>query len=724
MSTAVDHTKQVSGSAQGAPTVVVLGGGAVVRECFAPALASLGLADRTTIVDAVRGTSEATAAFTQVTGDFRQYLASLPRQSASHCVVALPNALHFDAVSAALEAGAHVLCEKPLSLSSEQCRTLAARAASAQRTLSVNMVRRLFHGVRAAAAALSQGWPGTLQRIRISHGGAYGWPIASLAPFLPANGGVLADMGVHYLDMARMLFGPLTAEAYEDDWVGGVEADCRFQLRTASGVPVDLRLSRTFPLENAIVAEGTAGTLRLGVDDFQQCVFTPVGREEPIVLSTAESARWSFGDYFTEQVRRFVAGQPGVTADDAAETAALIEWAYQHRIPRSARPADVRLENGRVFVTGGTGFIGRHLVERLTADGSGPVTAGFRSFASCASISAYPVHFERVDLLESADLRASVRGHRYLFHLAVARDNETERRLTVEGTRRLVEAAIAEGVESIVVLSTMYVFGHVDGAVTEASPYQPIGGAYGSTKADMERWLQQRAATSGRTRITTLIPTCVYGPGGDTYTKGPVECARDGRFCWIEHGSGLANIVYVENLVDAMIRAARTEAAHGERFIVNDETVTWREFLGPMLGPWLDRVPSPTPNEFAAMTSTVTPPATLRDVATSIARSPEVWQTVSRTRLANQFRPLIKKYAPAVVSLRRQAGRARVAPAVAKADPPPPWLADVYGPFRATYSSAKAERLLGWTPAIPRGEATRRSVAWLERQRLYLPPDA
>jgi nucleoside-diphosphate-sugar epimerase len=292
----------------------------------------------------------------------------------------------------------------------------------------------------------------------------------------------------------------------------------------------------------------------------------------------------------------------------------------------------------------------------------------------------------------------------------------------VEGTRRLVDACIAEQVECVVVLSTMYVFGHPDGLVDEQSPYNPIGGSYGSAKAEMERWCLERANTSGRTRIVVVIPTCVYGPGGDTYTKLPVALAREGRFCWIENGRGLANVVYVDSLVDAIVRAAVTPAAHGQRFIVNDESLTWREFLTPLLGRWAENVTAPNAEEFARMTSVKAQHATVRDVAASVLRSPEVWNTVSRTRVANQLRPLVKKYVPAVGRMKSRAGTKVDVPQAAVLEPPPSWLPEVFGPTTARFSSSHATSVLDWSPTATRDAAAADSVRWLDHQKLYEPP--
>src|SRR5579872_3449190 len=90
-----DSADGTSGLAR--PRILVLGGGAVVRECFAPALGALGLLDETTVVDPHASASAFRQAVTVVNRDYRDVLDEAAAEGRTHCVIALPNALHFDA---------------------------------------------------------------------------------------------------------------------------------------------------------------------------------------------------------------------------------------------------------------------------------------------------------------------------------------------------------------------------------------------------------------------------------------------------------------------------------------------------------------------------------------------------------------------------------------------------------------------------------------------------
>src|SRR6185369_8406904 len=163
---------------------------------------------------------------------------------------------------------------------------------------------------------------------------------------------------------------------------------------------------------------------------------------------------------------------------DAERTARLIEWAYAARSRQSSNMgASARGSRPEILVTGATGFIGGHLVDRLTEEGRG-IRATARSTATCANIARYPLEIAPVDLLKKDEVEGAVRGVRTVFHLAYGRDGSDAAAATIEGTKNVVEAAIAGGVECVVVLSTMYVFGFPvsQDPVDENFPYRPYGG--------------------------------------------------------------------------------------------------------------------------------------------------------------------------------------------------------------------------------------------------------
>jgi nucleoside-diphosphate-sugar epimerase/predicted dehydrogenase len=704
--------------------ILILGAGAVTRELFLPALSKLGLTGRTTVADASAAVADLASQYPGLRGiqrDFREYLEQAPKGEFACAIVALPNALHEEAVVRAVDQGLPVLCEKPLALSRRACLDMGRAAEGAGCMLAVNMVRRLLPGVRSARLAVDLGMIGALESIDIEHGSAYAWPARSLAPFRRENGGLLADMGVHYLDLAEMFLGRLSPLAYEDDARGGVEADLTYELQSGSGSRARIRLSRLRTLRNTVALTGERGRLEWGVDDGDECTLTVVNHD-PVELRQAGGRASSLADCFAQQIEDFLErvrlGKPPlVGARNAAETAALIEWAYAERRPARIFPAGTEAP-GPSLVTGATSFIGFHLVERLFERGVSEVVAAARSPLTCARIARFPARLELVDLLDARSVRQAMRGVRRVFHLAYGRDGAARREVTVEGTKNVVNAAIEEGCESVVILSTAYVFGRPAGIVDETRPYQPDGGEYGASKAEMERWCLARARSSGPTRLVVLNPSCVYGPWGGAYSELPASLARGQAFCWIESGIGSANYNFVGNLVDAILLASEKPEAHGQRFLINDGVTTWREFLGPFVEPWQKEILSYTKQDLLEL-ELETRDGVLKAMR-KLSASPDVRRIVKRTAVGAAAVALANRYFPSAIPRGAPGGAsgnnglAKRASETTAPPQPPCWLADLYGNSSTAYSSEKAKSILGWRPAIDLAEGQRRTVEHLD----------
>lgn len=161
----------------------------------------------------------------------------------------------------------------------------------------------------------------------------------------------------------------------------------------------------------------------------------------------------------------------------------------------------------KVFVTGGTGFIGRHLIDHLLAQGDS-VTALVRTFERARTLPR-AVRTIPGDVLKPETLRAGLRGVEVVFHLAAVRaigaratEPERMRRINVEATRHVLELAIEAGVPRVVYTSDARVLGAVS----------PNESHYVQTKrqahTDVALALQQRGAP-----LIIVCPGPVYGPG-------------------------------------------------------------------------------------------------------------------------------------------------------------------------------------------------------------------
>jgi predicted dehydrogenase len=189
-------------------------------------------------------------------------------------IVALPHNLHAPVTIKALHAGAHVLCEKPMARTVQECDLMLEAEAVSSRLIAVGHFRRFFPVTNLIRQWIRAERLGRLRSFRFLEGEIYSWPAASASFFSreTAGGGVLIDAGAHTLDLLLWWMGPVGELHYSDDAAGGVEANCVIKLETESGVSGYVQMSRDWPLSNQYHLEFENGWLLYTydmVDSFQ-----------------------------------------------------------------------------------------------------------------------------------------------------------------------------------------------------------------------------------------------------------------------------------------------------------------------------------------------------------------------------------------------------------------------------------------------------------------------
>lgn len=236
----------------------------------------------------------------------------------------------------------------------------------------------------------------------------------------------------------------------------------------------------------------------------------------------------------------------------------------------------------KVFVTGGSGFIGGHLIEALVRAGR-EVSALARSSKSAETVRRYgatPV---------SADL-ATVNGdhlagaHAVVHCAAYAEEWGTRAQFweaNVEGTTRMLEAARAAGVRRFIHVGTEAALfdGHDLIDIDEAHPYPARHRfLYSETKAEAERRVLAANAASGMSTLS-IRPRFVWGPRDATVLPAVLRMAREGSFAWINGGRARTSTTHVANLVHALLLALERGEGGRAYFVADDGTRTLREFL-------------------------------------------------------------------------------------------------------------------------------------------------
>ncbi|HYN22850.1 MAG TPA: NAD-dependent epimerase/dehydratase family protein [Thermoanaerobaculia bacterium] len=252
------------------------------------------------------------------------------------------------------------------------------------------------------------------------------------------------------------------------------------------------------------------------------------------------------------------------------------------------------LQGRKVLVTGASGFIGGRLAERLVLHHGADVRVLVRSPSSATRLARFPVTFHLGDVTRSADLDRAVEGCELVFHCAYGTTGSQKSRAWVnrKGTERSLEAAHRAGVRRFVHLSTLMVYGQTAaGDLDETAPRRYFGNAYSDSKLDAEK-MALDYTRSGRVPVTVLQPTGVYGPYGGVWTVQQLQAMAAGRMILVDGGDGLANMVYVDDLVSAMLLAAVKDEAVGEAFLISGaEPVTWRDLYSRFEAMFGDGVP-------------------------------------------------------------------------------------------------------------------------------------
>ena len=228
----------------------------------------------------------------------------------------------------------------------------------------------------------------------------------------------------------------------------------------------------------------------------------------------------------------------------------------------------------RILVTGGTGFIGNHVVRRLIGEGH-TVRVLVRNASTTQSIKALGAEIIEGNLLQPASLQGAATHVDTVVHTAAVvgsgRASEAEYyQANVVGTQTILAEAQHANVSRFVHMSTVGVYGlgALKRDVTEDQPVKPAGSAYVKTKAQAEALVLASGIPS-----VILRPFWITG-GGDRFLIPQVgTLMRANRFTLIGNGQQLWSISAVENVGDAAALAAVHPNAPGHIYHVNDAAV-------------------------------------------------------------------------------------------------------------------------------------------------------
>ena len=544
-------------------------------------------------------------------------LDELERERLDVIHILTPPASHCALTVQALKMGCHVLVEKPMAPSSDECDRMMDAAKETGRILSVSHSARMDPVVLEALRLVKQGACGDVLAVDFLRSSDYPpYPGGPMPAHYREGAYPFLDIGVHGLSLFETFLGAIHAVDVRhvatgrdpyltfDEWHGSVQCD-----RGTGHMYLSWNVR---PIQNELIIHGTRGVIH--VDCYLQICTVRKRLPGPkmvqrIVMASTNSASMFFK--VSGNVVRFATGRllpsPGIGVSvtkfyealeqgaappvSAEEGRRIVRWA-EHATRGASADKRAMLEQAAAapppattLVTGASGFLGRALVARLLSNGESIRVLARRPVAD---LEANPrVHVVRGDLGDPEAVERAVQGVELVYHVGAGMRGGTEafESGTVWGTKNVVAASLRHGIRRLVYVSSLSVLdhaGHKKGVpITESSPIEPypeLRGAYSQTKLIAEN-LVLDAIRMQNLPAVILRPGQIFGPGAEkTPPSGVIGLA--GR--WLVMGSGRLplNLVYVEDAVDALLAAATKPDVSGPVFqLVDPTTLTQREYI-------------------------------------------------------------------------------------------------------------------------------------------------
>jgi nucleoside-diphosphate-sugar epimerase len=324
------------------------------------------------------------------------------------------------------------------------------------------------------------------------------------------------------------------------------------------------------------------------------------------------------------------------------------------------------------LVTGATGLLGSHIVEKLVRAGE-PVRALVRPTSDTRFLESLGVDLAVGDVTEPEGLAPALRDVRTVYHAAAKVGDWGPWRefqaVSIDGTRNMLSAAARAGVGRFLHVSSISAYGHPDGEGLVLDETAPLG-------VDLHRWsyysrakvaaeqLARAAHDRGDLPVTVVKPSWLYGERDRSSMPRLIRAVRKGKAKLVGGGDNRLNLTYAGNEAEGCILAATNEKAVGESYnLSNDGVITQREYFNKIA------------ECIGAEPVTKTVPYGL---AYRVAFLMELFGHLFRKKTP----PLVTRYSV--------------------------WLMG----RRCYFSAEKARKELGWQPTVGYDEGIERTVAW------------
>lgn len=228
----------------------------------------------------------------------------------------------------------------------------------------------------------------------------------------------------------------------------------------------------------------------------------------------------------------------------------------------------------KALVTGGTGFIGSHLVDSLVSKGH-EVRVLLRKTSNTKYLENLDVEKVYGDVRDKNSLKSAVENVDVVYHLGAIFNYWAPRDLifdiNINGTKNVLDACLNANIERFVHCSTIGVMGPTGTTpADEKKPYNPDGSAYALSKCKAEK-LALKYYTEQKLPVTVIRPAVVYGPRCfyGMY-DGIIAAAKGEANAILGPGDNYVSLIHVSDVVKGLELAAKKEKAAGEIYIITD----------------------------------------------------------------------------------------------------------------------------------------------------------
>jgi len=385
----------------------------------------------------------------------------------------------------------------------------------------------------------------------------------------------------------------------------------------------------------------------------------------------------------------------------------------------------------KVLITGAAGFVGCRLAEKLVSEAGYEPVALVRRYhgRGIPRLARLPIKWAFADIMDLPSLTDAFKGAEIVVHLAYG-----DAAVNVMGTENVLEAAYRNQVEKVIHMSTAAVHGQdpKGPSVVESSPFESSRDEYRSSKAQAEVTISKFQAKH-RLPVVILRPPLIYGPFSRSWTVRLIQEVQNGAIL-VDGGKGTANLVYIDNLIEAILLAMKKDSADGEAlFVVDDERPTWKtvyERYAAMAGAET-RLSTMTVAEIERLRKAMTPSTLTRWVLEPLDIGREIVLGAARTPayrnrllavpwirfLAKEVLP--KKSKDRIKGVGQNGARVVRAPSPPRVSLPAPDMISLYA-ATSRFSNEKIKRLLGYVQKVSLDDGMARTREWLRYYR-YIP---